>query len=190
MKRILLQGCMFVMMVVIMSSSCGNPKEMKWSSFEKIAKYRGEKMVFIELHTSWCGWCQRMENYTFNDPVVSKYMNKNFYNIKFNAEDRRPVQFLNKTYRFDPADTRRGRHELAAALMLESEKQGYPTVIFLDENHNLLQAIPGYITARDFEAMMHYFGDGAYKTTKWEDFKKKYQIEDYKSSDPDDEASN
>ena len=186
MKRVLLHVSMVFAAMILMSAACdpGGSKEIKWTNFEKVAKHRGERMVFIELHTSWCGWCKRMETYTFNDPVVAKYMNKNFYNVKFNAEDRRPVQFLNKTYRFDPTDTRRGRHELAAALMMESEKQGYPTIIFLDENHNLIQAIPGYISARDFEAIMHYFGDGAYKTMKWEDFKKKYNIPDYDSSNP------
>lgn len=181
MKKNLLFG-LLIFMTATMISSCGGDKELKWTTFEKIADKRGERMIMVELYTSWCGWCRRMEKYTFNDPVVAKYMNKNFYSIRFNAEERRAVEFLDKNYRFNPSDTRRGRHELAAALMMDSEKQGYPTIIFLDKNYNLIQAIPGYITATDFEAIMHYFGDGAYQTTSWPDFVKKYTIGDAKYS--------
>lgn len=176
MRQILQLGLVLAACTLI-NLSCGEPPELKWTTFEKIERHRGgERLLFIELYTSWCGWCRRMENYTFNDPIVAKYMNKKFYSIRFNAEDRRPINFLDKSYRFDPTDGKRGRHELAKALMLDSEKQGYPTVVFLDENYNLIQAIPGYISAKDFEAIMHYFGDGAYKTMKWEEFVKKYKI--------------
>jgi thioredoxin-related protein len=150
--------------------------EIDWTTFDKIDGKIGKKMVFIELYTPWCDWCRRMENLTFSDPMIAKYMNKNFNNIKFDAENRRAVKFLGKNYKFDAQDGTRGRHTLAKALMADSQKQGYPTVVFLDENHNLIQAIPGYITARDFEAIVHYFGDGNYKSETWEQFAKKYDL--------------
>ncbi len=164
--------------VVVISPSCvdQNSQGMKWTTFDKIANKQGQKMVFIELYTSWCGWCRRMENVTFNDPTVSKYMNKNFHNIQFDAEIRKSINFLGKTYRFNSADGSRGRHSLAKALMQDSEKQGYPTVAFLDENYNLIQAIPGYIVAKDFEVIMHYFGDKNYKTKTWTKFVKEYNV--------------
>lgn len=164
--------------MIFLFTNCGTtPSDtMKWTTFEKISDKQGQKMVFVELYTSWCGWCRRMENVTFNDPTVAKYMNKNFYNIQLDAESRKTINFLGKSYRFNSADGSRGRHALAKALMQDSEKQGYPTVVFLDENYNLIQAIPGYITAKDFEAIMHYFGDGHYQSMTWTDFQTKYGI--------------
>lgn len=182
MRRALLLGLLLLGFSLFNLSCDSGSNEIKWTTFEKIEKKRGERMLFIELYTSWCGWCRRMENYTFRDPVVAKYMNKKFYCIRFNAEDRRVITFLGKNYKFNPSATKRGQHELATALMEGSEKQGYPTVVFLDKNYNLLQAIPGYITARDFEAIMHYFGDEAYKNTKWADFVLQYKIGDAKYS--------
>lgn len=178
MKQLLL--IFLLLATIFVLPSCGGGASgdgMKWTTFDKIeGKEGGQKMVFIELYTPWCGWCRRMENVTFDDPTVSKYMNKRFHNIKIDAEDRRPITFLGKTYRFDSKDGSRGRHALAKALMQDSDKQGYPTVAFLDENYNLIQAIPGYITARDFEAIMHYFGDGHYKTKTWAVFVKEYDL--------------
>jgi len=164
--------------VVIVSPSCVvQDSGMKWTTFDKIAGKQGQRMVFIELYTSWCGWCRRMENVTFNDPTVARYMNKKFYNIRFDAESRKAIDFLGKTYRFNSADGSRGRHSLAKALMEDSEKQGYPTVAFLDEQYNLIQAIPGYIVAKDFEVIMHYFGDKSYKTQTWAQFTERYKID-------------
>ena len=163
--------------IVIISPSCTSTDTgMRWTTFDKISSKKGQKMVFIELKTSWCGWCRRMENVTFDDPTVSKYMNKNFFNIQFDAESRKNINFLGKTYRFNSADGSRGRHSLAKALMEDSEKQGYPTVAFLDENYNLIQSIPGYIAAKDFEVIMHYFGDKEYETKTWAAFVKEYNV--------------
>ena len=177
MKHTLLYTLLLFVAVTISPSCIGDPDTgMKWTTFDKIASKQGQRMVFIELYTSWCGWCRRMEKVTFNDPTVAKYMNKNFYNIQFDAESRRNIEFLGKTYRFNSADGSRGRHSLAKALMQDSEKQGYPTIAFLDENYNLIQAIPGYIVAKDFEAIMHYFGDKNYETKTWAEFKKEYGV--------------
>lgn len=175
-KQLLLFSCLLSMVFLFTNCVDGPSDTMKWTTFEKISDKQGQKMVFVELYTSWCGWCRRMENVTFNDPTVAKYMNKNFYNIQLDAESRKTINFLGKSYRFNSADGSRGRHALAKALMQDSEKQGYPTVVFLDENYNLIQAIPGYITAKDFEAIMHYFGDGHYQSMTWEDFQAKYGI--------------
>lgn len=176
-KQTLLYAFLLFTIVTISPSCVVDNQGMKWTTFDKIASKQGQRMVFIELYTSWCGWCRRMENVTFNDPTVAKYMNKNFYNIRFDAESRRAIEFLGKTYRFNSADGSRGRHSLAKALMQDSEKQGYPTVAFLDENYNLIQAIPGYIVAKDFEVIMHYFGDKSYETQTWAEFTKRYKID-------------
>jgi len=174
--------CLLFLSFLFFNFSEVDNQEVKWTSFDKISSKKGKKMVFIELYTPWCRWCGRMEKITFSDPAIAKYMNKKFYNIRFDAENRRPVKFLGKNYRFDNKDGNRGRHTLAKTLMQDSGKQGYPTVVFLDENYNLIQAIPGYITAKDFEAIIRYFGDGNYKTETWAQFVAKYDLQNGGSS--------
>ncbi len=177
-RHFTLPMCLLLVSFLFFNFNKVDNQEIKWTTFDKINSKKGKKMVFVELYTPWCRWCSRMEKITFSDPAIAKYMNKNFYNIRFDAESRRTVKFLGKNYRFDNKDGNRGRHSLARVLMQNSQKQGYPTVVFFDENYNLIQAIPGYITAKDFEAIVRYFGDGNYQTETWTEFVKKYGLQD------------
>ena len=50
----------------------------------------------------------------------------------------------------------------------------YPTVIFLDEDFNMLQPLKGYQKADFFYKVMNFIGDEHYKETKWEEFNKSF----------------
>ncbi|MFT6716831.1 MAG: thiol:disulfide interchange protein, partial [Saprospiraceae bacterium] len=60
---------------------------IKWLTMEQAYKASRtlDKPIFIDVYTSWCGWCKRMDQTTFRDPVVANYINTNFYPVKFNA---------------------------------------------------------------------------------------------------------
>jgi len=174
----LLRFGFLIMTCTLLLPSCNSDlflsKNVKWTSFENIEAMKGQKMVLVELYTPWCGYCKRMEENTFKAPDIAKYMNKNFFNIKFDAESKDAITFDGKTYKFDKKATSRGRHELATALMKKTNKKGYPTIAFLDENYNLIQAVPGYKNAQEFEAIIHYFGEKHYKDKSWDDFYKQF----------------
>lgn len=173
-----------IFLTTFLVSSCEliPSKTVRWVDITEVEAKKKKKMVIIELYTPWCGWCKRMEKNTFNNPKIAQYLNKNFYSVKFNAEDRAPVEFLGKTYRFDSRAGNRGRHELATMLMTKNAKQGYPTIAFLDEDYNLIQAVPGYKNAEEFEIIMRYFAEEHYKTKKWDDFVKQFKEEGMSSS--------
>ena len=44
------------------------------------------KLIFIDVYTSWCGPCKMMANKTFPQKLVGDYMNKTFVCVKFDAE--------------------------------------------------------------------------------------------------------
>ncbi len=176
MKKIFyLSSIILLSSIVLYSCDLIVPKTAKWIDITELEEKKKKKMVVIELYTPWCGWCKRMEKNTFNTPKIAQYLNKNFYAVKFNAEDRTPVTFMDKTYRFDSRAGNRGRHELATMLMTKNAKQGYPTIAFLDADYNLIQAVPGYKNAEEFNAIMHYFSEEHYKTKKWDDFVKQFK---------------
>jgi len=164
---------------VFLFSSCETlvSKTVKWTTFEKIEDKKGKKMVLVELYTPWCGWCKRMEKNTFTDPDIAQFMNKNFFSVRFNAEMREVVTFQGETYNFDPKMTTRGRHEMATMLMEKNSKKGYPTIAFLDEDFNLIQSVPGYKNAEEFNIIIHYFAEKHYQTKKWEEFVKQFKSE-------------
>jgi thioredoxin-related protein len=126
------------------------------------------KKMFIDMYTDWCGWCKKMDASTFINPVIVEYMNDNYYAVKFNAERKDTVEFNGKKY-INPNPTgARSSHQLAQELL--SGRMSYPSFIVLDEKLAKVTTIPGYRKAPEFEAILHYIGENAYQTQKWEEF--------------------
>jgi len=113
-----------------------------------------------------------MDSETFEQSMVSSYLNEHFYPVKFDAEQKESITFEGKTFKYVP-NGRRGYHELAAALL--AGKMSYPTVVFLNENFQLLQRIPGYLDIPTFDMIMHYLAEEHYIKTPWADFQKTYE---------------
>ncbi|RMF03999.1 MAG: DUF255 domain-containing protein [Bacteroidetes bacterium] len=120
---------------------------IKWMSWEEAmaASKEAPKKIFIDVYTDWCGWCKRMDASTFTDEAVIKYMNENFYAVKFNAEGKDDKYYKGRklVYRADAG--RRGVHELAIVLL--NGRLGYPSFVYLDEQQEPLKVSPGYKTA-------------------------------------------
>jgi len=73
-------------------------EKIEWMSLEQAIKKSGKqpKKIFMDMYTDWCGWCKKMDQTTFSDPVIAAYMNKHYYAVKFDAEGQDSVVF-NKT---------------------------------------------------------------------------------------------
>ena len=76
--------------------------EIKWYTWEEAYELNqtAPKKVFIDLYTDWCGWCKKMDKETFTDPAVVKFINENFYAVKFDAEQEKDIVFNEKTFTF------------------------------------------------------------------------------------------
>lgn len=156
-------------------------KRVNWMTWEeavqaaKTARAEGKtpKKIFIDIYTDWCGWCKKMDQNTFEHDSISAYLNENFYPVKFNAEQRASITFQGHEFKY-VAQGRRGYHELAAALL--DGKMSYPTVVFLNEDFELLQRIPGYLDIDIFEIIMHYLAEEHYKKTPWADYQQNYKV--------------
>ncbi len=80
----------------------------------EIAK-ASNKLVFVDFYTTWCLPCKLMDEDVFSDEEFAIYMNDNFINFKVNAE--------------------KGN---GANLALLYQIAAYPTLLFLDEEGNIL----------------------------------------------------
>ena len=144
--------------------------KIKWMDFEEAvaASKKKPKKIFIDMYTDWCGWCKKMDASTFVNPVIVEYMNENFYAVKFNAERKDTVVFNGKNYVNPNPTGQRSSHQLAQELM--AGRMSYPSFLFLDENAGKITTVPGYRKAPEFESILHYIAEDAYKTQKWEEF--------------------
>ncbi len=145
--------------------------EVEWLTFEEaIALHKEEpKKLLIDLYTDWCGWCKVMDRETYSKVEIANFINENFYAVKFNAEQKQPVEFNGHTFNYVPSG-RRGVHELAAALT--NNQLSYPTTVFMDEELRIIQPIAGYLKPIQMEPILLYIGDDHFKTTKWDEFTK------------------
>ena len=143
--------------------------EIHWLSFQDaIRKNEKEpKKIFIDVYTSWCGWCKRMDATTFRDPRTIEYINKKYYAVKLDAETKDTIHFKDHDFFFHPEYK---ANELAASLM--SNRMSYPTSLYLDETFTLLSPVPGYLTPDQIFPVLFFFGENIYKTKKWDDFLK------------------
>jgi len=155
-------------------------KNVNWMTFEeavetsKSAKAEGKtpKKIFIDIYTDWCGWCKKMDKNTFQHPKIATYLNEHFYPVKFNAEQKADVEYAGKTFKFIDKG-RRGYHQLAAGLL--KGKMSYPSVIFMNEDLELIQRVSGYQDVSRFDMIIRYLGEDSYIDTTWEDFQIQYK---------------
>ncbi|MHA7830552.1 MAG: thioredoxin family protein [Flagellimonas sp.] len=168
MRSIYTQISLFFLLLV---GATAHAQDINWISWEKAVELsqtdEQPKKIFVDVYTDWCGWCKKMDKNTFQNPEVSKYMQDNFYMVKMDAEGEDPIEYQGKTFKFVPSG-RRGYHELAAALL--QGKMSYPTVVFLDEQLNMLSPVPGYQQVEPFMQIAKYFGDNIYKDKDWQTY--------------------
>jgi uncharacterized protein YyaL (SSP411 family) len=146
---------------------------VKWYTVEEafVLTKKEPRKILIDVYTDWCKWCKVMDSDTYSNQVIADYLNKNFYPVKFNAEQKADVTLNGKTYKF-LASGNRGYNELAAELL--NGQLGYPSVVFLDEQTKMIQPVQGYIKAKQFDGIIRFIGGNFYKTKKWEEFQAGY----------------
>jgi thioredoxin-related protein len=145
--------------------------QVKWMSWEEmlIASKKEPRKVFVDVYTNWCHWCKKMDAHTFRDPAVAEYLNQHFYCVRFNAETPETLYFKGKAYYFNKSA---GHHELAARIL--NNRMSYPSMVFLDEDLQVIQPIPGFKKPEDFQIIISYFATGHYMKTPWAVYKSKF----------------
>ena len=91
---------------------------------DALAKAKSEnKLLFVDFYTSWCGPCKKMTKEIFTKKEIGDFFNKNFINLKIDAE--------------------KGE---GPALAKKYKPKGFPTMIFFNpdgtENKRLCGATP------------------------------------------------
>ena len=133
-----------------------NYTTMPWVKLDKVESLvkKKPKKILVDVYTPWCGPCKMMDKHTFTDPEIMNQVGKNFYPVKFDAEGPDPINFKGKEYKnplYKSKDARRNPpHQLASFFAV----RGYPTLVVLDENMNIIDKIVGYKKPLELKAAL------------------------------------
>lgn len=96
-------------------------------SFEDaVSRAREERtLVLVDVYTDWCGWCKKLDKEVFADARVGE-ATRGLVAIRVNAE--------------------KGGEEVASRFRVG----GYPTLLFVDGDGNLVHRVEGYLPADEF----------------------------------------
>ncbi len=168
---------LFILLITSFSFVNAQKSKIEWISFEEAIELNEEtpKKFFIDIYTDWCGWCKRMDATTFSNPIIVAYINKHYWAIKLNAERKDTVILGEQLFINEKPEQRRYPHQLAVALL--NGKMSYPSIVYLDENVELLQALGGYQDPISIEPIIKYFGENAYQSVPWEEYNKSFKGE-------------
>ncbi len=133
------------------------PETPGFEPFEKaMADAKSQnKVVLVDVYTTWCHWCKKLDADVYPTPEVQKAIHTYFTAVKVNAES-------NAMHTFD------GKQVTERQLATEWNVTGYPTILFLTPAGKVIGAQPGYMPPKDFANLLDYVGSGAYKTTTFD----------------------
>jgi len=150
--------------------------DIQWMSFEEAVELnkKDPKPLLISVYATWCGWCKRMDATTYQNTVITEYINKNFHPVKLNGEEPKDITFNDYTFKFKQQG-RTKYNEFAAAIL--NGKLSYPTTVIMNEQLQLLDRVPGYLDSPMMEKVAAFFATEKYKSVNWQDF-----VKDFKSN--------
>lgn len=172
---------LIILCLLVPSSLLLAQDKIQWMTMNEALAAQKEhpKKIFMDVYTKWCGPCKLLDRQTFSNKDVIAFINANYYAVKFNAEGTEEITYQDFTYtnpNYQPA--RKGRnatHFFADALRLS----GYPSLVFFEENGDLIQALPGFKSPQELEIYLKMIANDDYKelTTMeaWEAYQKKFK---------------
>ncbi len=135
--------------------------DLVWHSFDEglDKALRENKPVLVDVYTEWCGWCKVMDNKTYGDAGVSRYLRERFVLVKLNPETDGVLTYKGTTYQ-------------AAYFTQMMGVNGYPATAFFASNADMITLVPGYIQATEFLHILEFIGDKHYVSKPYEAFLK------------------
>ena len=159
--------------MTIFPVSAQNAEKVKWYTIEEALKLNAAapRKIMIDIYTDWCGWCKKMDAETFDHPVIARYINKNFYPVKFDAESSSPVTFGENTFVNQGVGSgRKTTHQFASALGVT----GYPSVAYFTGDNKLIWVVSNFFTAEQIEPLLHFIVEDKFTSISFKDYQKTF----------------
>ena len=143
--------------------------KIKWASWDVVHEkvQKGDKKFMVYICYGGCKWCKQMEDSTFSDGQVARFVNANFIPLKLNASSKDKIVISDKTY----VTRQQGNHEFSElAIKLLNGNMTFPSIVFMDEQFEKITSYNQFIDLDNFEMLLAYYAGDFYKKTLWKHF--------------------
>lgn len=137
----------YILMAFPASLCFAEKEKIQWQSYDTGIKMIQDqkKKGFLHFYSDWCKYCKIMDNQTFTDSEIIKYLNKNFISIRVNAEKQRNVA-------------------------QKYGVRGLPNTWFISEDSTSLSSQPGFIQPDRLLTMLKFLNTDSFKNMKFSEF--------------------
>ena len=144
-------------------------KELKWLSPVEAFnnKETAKKKTMVLVHTEWCNACRVMQRTSFTDTLTEKYIKEKYDLVDFNPEITDAITYKGQQYS-NPRTAQMPFHQLAVKLCRNSIT--LPSLVILNENMEVVDAIPFYLNPGELKNIATFYGDDIYKKKSWNDY--------------------
>ena len=131
--------------------------QLKHFSFEQLDSLQKieKRPVVVFLHTSWCKYCGTMKNTTFRNDEVINLLNRKFYFVSLDIEEKQEIRFRGFKFRYKPTGTNTGVNELAEQLGTINGQISYPAVCFLNADYEIIFQQEGYVSSQNLVSILN-----------------------------------
>ncbi|HVG12398.1 MAG TPA: thioredoxin family protein [Flavisolibacter sp.] len=128
--------------------------KVRFAQPDSLQKIESRKVIVL-LGAEWCNWCEAMKQTTFKEREVVQTMNRRYYFIDFNIEEKSTILFNGRRYAFKATGSHTGMNELAQALGGGT----VPAICVLDEANEIIFQYSGFLPAKDLLELLHAMQD-------------------------------
>jgi len=136
--------------LTLIAAASATAHELEWKGYEKaleLAKAQN-RYILINFYADWCRYCEKMDQETFADEAVARYLTDHFVIVKVDADKETD---LARSY----------------------EVNGLPTMWFLTGAGERVAPLPGFVAPKMFLAILKYVSTEAYQTMTFQEFTEK-----------------
>jgi len=151
--------CLLTVFILQPFCSLGQIKTYSFNQIDSLQKIE-KKTVVVFIHTNWCKFCAAMFSTTFKQEDVIKKMNKDFYFIELDAEEKKTITLNSYHFKNKQTGANTGIHELAEHLATIDKTISYPTLCFLNEKYEIIYQQKDYVNAKYLLAILILLSGG------------------------------
>jgi thioredoxin-related protein len=143
-----MRALLWIGILGLMGSLNLGAQTLNWTRFEdlndSLRLQRRPLLLFVQA--DWCAYCKMQMAQTFSQDKLVERLNRDFYCLKLDAEEKRDIAFFKRVFRFKAQGPDTGKHELAWWLGAD---KGLPCTVIFDQNWQVVQRWNAFVTEKE-----------------------------------------